>query len=411
MRVEKAQVVITGAGPSGAVAAGILRKSGREVLILEKETFPRFVIGESLLPHSMTFIEEAGMLQDVVEAGFQYKNGASFCWGGKITEFDFRDKLGKGWGSTYQVQRSRFDKVLADAAERMGTTIRYRHEVTAVDFSGKPLITVKSPEGETYQIEAEFVLDASGFARLLPRLLELERPSSLPLREAIFTHVEDKIPPRGPFDRNKIRITVHPKHIDIWYWLIPFSDGRSSLGVVGEPKLLEMHSGTFAERLKAFVADDPTLGSLLKDAVWDTPVRNLVGYSANVSALCGKGWALLGNAGEFLDPVFSSGVTIAFASASMAARVLDRQLSGEAVDWEKAYAEPLKEGVEAFRVFVEAWYRGSFQKIIYHPTQPPEIRRAICAILAGYAWDKQNPYVAEPKRRLKALEDFVAAGP
>ena len=409
MRVEKAQVVITGAGPSGAVAAGLLRKAGHEVLIIEKEAFPRFVIGESLLPHSMTFIEEAGMLQDVIEAGFQYKNGASFCWGGKITEFDFRDKFSPGWGSTYQVQRSRFDKVLADAAERMGTTIRYRHEVTAVDFSGEPTLTVKSPEGETYQIKADFVLDASGFSRLLPRLLNLERPSGLPVREAIFTHVEDKIPPRGgAFDRNKIRITVHPKHVDIWFWLIPFSDGRSSLGVVGEPKLLEEHKGTFAERLQAFVKDDPTLSTLLKDAVWDTPVRNLIGYSANVSSLCGPGWALLGNAGEFLDPVFSSGVTIAFASASMAAKVLDRQLKGEKLDWQKEYAEPLKEGVDAFRVFVEAWYAGTFQKIIFHPVQPPEVRRAVCSILAGFAWDKKNPYVAEPKRRLKVLEEFCA---
>lgn len=409
MRVEKAQVVITGAGPSGAVAAGLLRKAGREVLIIEKEAFPRFVIGESLLPHSMTFIEEAGMLQDVVEAGFQYKNGASFCWNGKITEFDFRDKLSPGWGSTYQVQRSRFDKVLADAAERMGTTIRYGHAVTAVNFSVQPTLTVKAPDGEMYQIKADFVLDASGFSRLLPRLLNLERPSMLPVREAIFTHVEDKIPPRGgAFDRNKIRITVHPKHVDIWYWLIPFSDGRSSLGVVGEPKLLEQHQGTFAERLQAFVRDDPTLGPLLEGAVWDTPVRNLMGYSANVSALCGPGWALLGNAGEFLDPVFSSGVTIAFASASMAAKALNRQLEGENVDWDKEYAEPLKEGVDAFRVFVEAWYRGTFQKIIYHPVQPPEVRRAICSILAGYAWDKKNPYVAEPNRRLRVLEEFCA---
>lgn len=409
MRVEKAQVVITGAGPSGAVAAGLLRKAGREVVIIEKETFPRFVIGESLLPHCMTFIEEAGMLQDVVEAGFQYKNGASFCWDGKLSEFDFRDKLSPGWGSTYQVQRSRFDKVLADAAQRMGTDIRYRHEVTAVDFSGEPTVTVKSPEGEVYQIKTEFVLDASGFARLLPRLLDLERPSMLPMREAIFTHVEDRIPAKGgAFDRNKIRITVHPKNVDIWFWLIPFSDGRSSLGVVGEPRLLEQHRGTFAERLQAFVKDDPTLSALLQNAVWDTPVRNLLGYSANVSALCGKGWALLGNAGEFLDPVFSSGVTIALASASLAAKALDRQLKGEKVDWDQVYAEPLKEGVDAFRVFVEAWYRGSFQKIIFHPVQPPEVRRAICSILAGYAWDKKNPYVAEPVRRVKVLEEFCA---
>lgn len=409
MRVERAQVVITGAGPSGAVAAGILRKAGHEVLILEKETFPRFSIGESLLPHSMTYIEEAGMLQDIVEAGFQYKNGASFCWEGRISEFDFRDKFTQGWGSTYQVQRAKFDQVLANAAERMGTTIRYRHEVTAVDVNGpEPVVTVKSPEGEMYQVKTNFVLDASGFGRLLPRLLDLERPSTFPVREAIFTHVEDRIPAKSSFDRNKIRITVHPKHIDVWFWLIPFSDGRSSLGVVGESKYFEAYPGTLDDKLKAIVKEDPTLGGLLKDAGWDTPVRNLKGYSANVSTTSGNGFALLGNAGEFLDPVFSSGVTIAFTSASLAAKCLSRQLKGEKVDWKTEYSEPLREGVDAFRVFVEAWYAGTFQKIIFHPKQQPEIRRMICSILAGYAWDRKNPYVAEPVRRLKVLEEVVS---
>jgi hypothetical protein len=406
MRVERAEVVITGAGPSGAVAAGMLRRAGHEVLILEKETFPRFSIGESLLPHSMTFLEEAGMLQDVVEAGFQYKNGASFCWDGRISEFDFRDKFTSGWGSTYQVQRARFDQVLANAAERMGATIRYRHEVTAVDVSAEPVITVRSPDGEDYQVKTNCVLDASGFGRLLPRLLALERPSSFPVREALFTHVEDRIPSRSTFDRNKIRITVHPRHVDVWFWLIPFSDGRCSLGVVGESRYFERLPGSHEDKLKAIVKEDPTLGGLLADAVWDTPVRNLKGYSANVSSTSGPGFALLGNSGEFLDPVFSSGVTIAFMSASLAARCLTRQLKGEAVDWRTEYSEPLREGVDAFRVFVEAWYAGTFQKIIFHPAQQPEIRRMICSILAGYAWDKKNPYVAEPRRRLKVLEEI-----
>lgn len=217
MSTEQADVVITGAGPSGSIAAGILRKHGHRVLVLEKETFPRFSIGESLLPQTMAYIEEAGMLQDVVEAGFQFKCGASFSWRGQTTEFDFRDKFTQGWGTTYQVQRARFDSVLANAASRMGADIRYRHEVMSVDVSATPTLTVRSDTGQTYQVQTQVILDASGFARLLPRLLDLERPSAFPVRQAFFTHVEDRIPVKSSFDRNKIRVAVHPEHQDVWY--------------------------------------------------------------------------------------------------------------------------------------------------------------------------------------------------
>ena len=287
MRTEQAGVVITGAGPSGAVAAALLRQRGHAVVVLERETFPRFSIGESLLPQSMAYLEEAGMLRDVVEAGFQFKNGASFTRGALRTDFDFREKFTPGWGTTYQVQRARFDQVLADAAQRMGADLRYRHEVTAVDVSGPPRLTVRSEAGETYAIEAQLLLDASGFARLLPRLLDLERPSQFPVRQAYFTHLEDRIPQGSGFDRNKIRIAVHPDHQDVWYWVIPFSDGRCSVGVVAEPRFLEAYPGNEATRLRTLVDEDPNLHDLLGRAVWDTPVRSLKGYSANVKHLFG----------------------------------------------------------------------------------------------------------------------------
>jgi flavin-dependent dehydrogenase len=408
MRIEQAEVVITGAGPSGAIAAGLLRKQGHQVLVLERETFPRFSIGESLLPQTMTYIEEAGMLKDVVEAGFQFKNGASFTRGDRYTEFDFREKFSEGWGTTYQVQRGKFDKVLADAAQRMGADVRYRHEVTAVDVSGAPKLTVKSDSGELYEVHAKLILDASGFARLLPRLLDLERPSAFPVRQAFFTHIEDHIPMGKGFDRNKIRVAVHPDHQNVWYWVIPFSDGRCSLGVVAEAAFLDTYAGDEAAKLKTLVNEDPNLRMLLANAVWDTPVRTLRGYSSNVKQLCGPGYALLGNAGEFLDPVFSSGVTIAMTSSSLAAKAAHKQLTGQTVDWEAEFAVPLRKGVDSFRAFVEAWYAGSFQKIIFHPAPQPDIRKMICSILAGYAWDTKNPYVAEPKRRLHVLEQVCA---
>ena len=409
--VEKTEVLIIGAGPAGSVAAAMLRQRGRQVLMLEKQAFPRFSIGESLLPQSMEYIEAAGLLQDVVQAGFQYKNGAAFVHGDKRTGFDFRDKFSAGWGTTYQVQRANFDDVLARGAERMGTTLRFGDEVIAVEPGENPAVQVRRPDGSEYRIEASFILDASGFARLLPRLLQLESPSNFPVRGAIFCHVRDHIPADAEFDRNKILITTHPQHIDVWYWTIPFSNGCCSLGVVAEPSFFERYPGEDLDKLKAIVAEDPNLSRLLVNAEWAVlPVRRITGYSSNVSSLWGPGYALLGNAGEFLDPVFSSGVTIAFKSAQLAADCLEKRFSGQVVDWEAEFAIPLRAGVKTFRRFVEAWYAGGFQKIIYHQQQQPEVRRMVCSILAGYAWDSKNPYVDDPSgRRLRVLEELCSA--
>ncbi|AZG15501.1 NAD(P)/FAD-dependent oxidoreductase [Cupriavidus pauculus] len=409
MKKEQVDVLIVGAGPAGSVAAGLLRKRGIGVLVIEKEQFPRFSIGESLLPQSMAYIEEAGMLQAVVEAGFQHKNGAAFSHAGRHTAFDFRDKFSPGWGTTYQVQRADFDNVLIREAEKQGAEVRFRHVVEAVDVNGaQPLVTVRAPDGESYLVEPRFLLDASGFGRILPRLLQLESPSNFPVRAAIFTHVEDRVPV-GAFDRNKILISVHPEHTDVWYWTIPFSNGRCSQGVVAEKSFLDRYPGDEMARLKTLVFEEPGLAGLLGNANWDTPARQIVGYSANVRSLWGKGYALLGNAGEFLDPVFSSGVTIAFKSASLAAACVARQLAGEQVDWDADFARPLKGGVDCFRTYVEGWYDGTFQKVIFYPDSTPEIRQMISSILAGYAWDRDNPYVAESKRRLKVLEQLCTA--
>lgn len=405
MRTERVDVLIIGAGPAGTVAASLLRQAGRQVLVLEREQFPRFSIGESLLPQSMEFIERAGMLRDVVEAGFQYKNGASFVWGEQETSFDFREKFSPGWATTYQVQRAEFDHVLARAAARAGAEIRFRHEVLAAQPGSPAHVDARGPDGEPYRVEARVMLDASGFGRVLPRLLGLDRPSRFPSRSALFTHVVDGIAPCR-FDRNKIRITVHPQQVDVWYWLIPFSCGRSSLGVVARSAVIDAGGGSADERLRRLVGQDPSLAGLLADAEWDTPVRQISGYANDVSSLHGPGFALLGNAGEFLDPVFSSGVTIAFASSALAVGCALRELDGETVDWEADYAQPLRSGVDTFRCFVEAWYAGTFQKIIFYPKQQEDIRRMICSILAGYAWDRTNPYVADTRRRLAVLEQL-----
>ncbi|KNH46883.1 tryptophan 7-halogenase [Pseudomonas lini] len=411
VEMERRQVLVIGAGPSGAIAAALLKRKGHDVLMIERQHFPRFSIGESLLSHCLDFVEEAGMLEAVNAAGFQRKNGAAFAWGDQYSAFDFGDTFTNGKPTTFQVQRADFDKLLADQAALQGVDVRYGEAIVSADFSlAKPQLDVLREDGSQYRVEADFVLDASGYGRVLPRLLDLEAPSNFPVRQAVFTHVEDCID-NPAFDREKILITTHPTQRDIWFWTIPFSNGRCSVGVVAAAEHFEGRTENLDDCLRGFIAETPSLAGVLNNAVWDTPARTIGGYSANVKTLHGQGFALLGNAAEFLDPVFSSGVTIAMRSASMAAGVLHRQLQGESVNWQTEFAEPLKRGVDTFRCYVEGWYAGTFQDVIFYQGGTAEIRRMISSILAGYAWDERNPFVSEPKRRLRMISDLCAQDP
>ena len=403
-------VLIIGAGPAGAMAAAFLVRKGYKVLVLERQRFPRFSIGESMLPASMEFIEKAGMMEAVMAASFQYKDGAVFHLNGMRHEFKFPLKFSPGPGFTFEVPRDEFDKILIDEAERQGADVRYEVEITAVDVSGPtPVVTARTLDGRTETHRPRFLLDASGFGRTLPRLLDLEQPSNFPVRGALFTQVYDNIP-SGAFDRQKILVVIHPQRRDVWFWVIPFSNGRVSMGCVADAEFHGQYQGTPEERLWKIVNEVDTLRDLLQHAKPANPVGELRGYAANVKSLHGRGWALLGNAAEFLDPVFSSGVCIAMKSADLAAEILDRQFKGQAVDWNKEFAEPLKIGVETFRGFVEHWYDGGLADIFFHPRKNEKIQRMICSVLAGYGWDLNNPYVGVGKRRLTALVEACRGG-
>jgi len=407
-QVQQADVVIIGAGPSGAVAASLLVKKGWHVVVLEQQTFPRFSIGESLLPQCMSFLAEAGIEQAVLaqaqSLGFQFKNGAAFQRRGDHTTIDFTEKFSEGPGTTFQVKRADFDKCLADGAMQQGAEIRYKHSVLAfTDCEDGALLDVMDENQQGYQIKGRFVLDASGFGRVLPRLLDLESASNFPVRWAFFSHFKDNISDTQ-FDREKILINVHPEHKDIWYWLIPFSDGTASIGVVGKPEQLEDKQPLAG--LNEFIEQDSYLSGLLANREAIGEARAIKGYSANVSSLYGEHFALLGNAGEFLDPVFSSGVTIALKSASLVAPLVDSYLRGEQVDFKNDYSEPLQQGVNCFRTYVSAWYDGSFQDVIFYSEKNQQVREMISAILAGYAWDLQNPFVKQSNKRLNTLVEL-----
>lgn len=401
---EEVDVAIIGGGPAGTSAAALLNKQGWRTVVIESETFPRFVIGESLLARCMDLLDEAGMLEAVKARDYLVKRGALFVRGDARADIDFADQFTKGWTWTWQVPRGDFDVTLANSAVDQGVPLFYNHRVTAMTPGPTPSVTVQTPTGESRTVRARHVIDASGYGRVLPRLLGLDRPSSLVERKSLFAHVRGDRRPVGPLE-NRIWIVMHPK--GAWIWMIPFSDGITSVGFVAEPSFYENWSGTDEEVFRAALAEDPNTGDRLAEMELVFEPKVIRGYSASVSQFWGPGFTLVGNTTEFLDPVFSSGVTLALESANKAAKLTDRQLRGEAVDWDAEYTAYMARGVETFRAFVLGWYDGDFPALLFAQRQEPLLRKQITSVLAGYVWDLENPFVREPERRLKQVARIV----
>lgn len=405
MNMEQIDVLVIGAGPAGTVAASIINKAGFKVKIVEKQKFPRFVIGESLLPRCMEASEEAGFLEAVKARGFQEKFGAKFVKNGITCDYLFADQYTPGWNWTWQVPRAEFDKILADTVQEMGVELCYETAVIGIEFNGSDSITtIEDAAGNKSLIAARYIVDGSGYGRVIPKLLNLGKPSSLAPRKALFAHTIDS---KRSMDDEPNRITIIVHAYGIWVWVIPFSNGVTSLGFVGEHGFFDRTKGTEEEQLRSLIASEPYLSERFKDVEFVFEPRVLESWSSTTEKFYGDGFVLTGNVTEFLDPVFSSGVTLATVSSQLAANLVIRKLKGEPVNWEKEYTEPMMQGVNTFRSYVMAWYEGTLDTIFFADNQVPGIKSMICSVLAGYVWDTTNPYVKDHTTALHKLAHII----
>jgi len=396
------EVLVIGAGPAGSVASAMLARAGRKVLCLEAGTFPRFQIGESLLPRCNDILQEAGLYEAVVSRNFMEKPAALFLDGPARERFSFAEMFPGQAPSALQVVRSDFDQTLATAARKHGADIRFQQRVDAIDFDANGSIAdvTHVETGEKYRVHARMVLDCSGYGRVLPKLLQLESKPTLGPKCAVFNHFEGDVRPKGSLEGD-IWITVHPK--GPWFWIIPFSNGRTSVGVVGERSVIDAAGQNDAARLAELMRTDPNVALRLATAEPTMKTGRLEGWSASVSRFHGPGWAVCGNASEFLDPVFSSGVTLALESASRAAKLAHRQLGGEKVDWDAEYTKVMSRAVGVFKIFVMSWYSGALQKVLLHQKKDSLIKRSITAVLGGYVLDEANPFVRDGQGMIDAI--------
>jgi len=230
-------VVVIGAGPAGSIASMKLLSEGLSVMVLEKATFPRFVIGESLLPHCMDYLNDLDLIDLLNEEGFQIKTGATFINEGKYCQFLFNDKHTKGWDTTWQVQREKFDHVLIKEAEKRGADVRYRVAVCGFENDNDSrVITFKKENGLKVSIRSKFVVDASGYGRVLPRLLNLIGTTHSTPRSGAYCRFKDS---KRPKEINNNIIQVSFDDNKSWAWVIPFSDGTVSLGLIGSTESVD----------------------------------------------------------------------------------------------------------------------------------------------------------------------------
>ncbi|MCO7721862.1 tryptophan 7-halogenase [Myroides odoratimimus] len=407
MLIENVDVLVIGAGPSGSVAASYLHKMGISVKVVEKTKFPRIVVGESLIPRVMDHFAEADLFPSLDSMGFQKKPGARFIRGKEICIFDFSDKFSEGWDWTWQIPRADFDLAIANEMIKKGVDLEFESEVTHIEFKGTDSITtVIDKNKQEKQIHAKFLIDASGYGRVLPRLLKLDAASKLSPHSAIFSHIRDVRRPEGV---EGTQISFDILETKVWLWVIPFSNGNTSVGIVGPTDFIESLSNN--NSTKEALEKAITLSDFYIKRFGDLPFEfdpiKLANYSISVQKMFDDGYVLTGNSTEFLDPVFSSGVCFATESGMLAAKLAIRQIKGEKVDWQAEYSDHMNKGIDVFTTYIQEWYTGNLQELFFHQPENPDVKRKICSVLAGYIWDDQNPFVKKHNSVIRNMAHLI----
>lgn len=371
-------VAVIGGGPAGATAAALLAQHGRRVVLLERDRFPRFHIGESLLPYSLTAFDRLGIRERLEQTAVIKHGGevATGC-GTRSVKFYFRDGFRLQHHRSYQVERADFDAMLLNRARENGAAIREGCAVQSVGMAEDRVI-LQTDSGE---ITAAYVVDASGRQSLVGRA-HGARKTYAHLQKLSF-HAHYRGVQRDAGDDAGLTRLVRTE--SSWFWLIPLDADRTSIGAVIDSAEFKARALTPEAALEQAVAGTPLMRERMAGAERIGPVHAAGDYSFRHRHLAGPRWLLAGDAAGFIDPIFSTGVFLAVHSGEQCADMLHEVLTHPARRRRlfKNYERGLHRLMNMYLRFVTAWYRPEFIDVFTNPNQRFQLASAVNSVLAG----------------------------
>lgn len=368
-------VIVIGGGPAGSTAATLLAQQRFSVTLLERERFPRFQIGESLLPYNNDLFERLGVTDQLETGDFFPKYGAYFVTGDGAVEYSFRfdKRLADPYRKSFQVKRAEFDHLLLKNAAKHGVEVREETPVTSVDLSDPNKVVVNG------NLEARFVIDASGHGAVVGSRVGDKSAIAQLKKIAFFAHYRGVSRAEGRDGGSTVIVVLR----NAWFWLIPVTADVMSVGLVVDREHFLRCGLEPEELLERTIRATPWVAERMKDAERITQIYARKDFSFRMKKMVGPNYALIGDAAGFIDPIFSTGVFMAMKSADFASAAVASKLREGSMAKLETYERDMGRGLDRYLKFIEHFYRREFLEVFLQPSERFGLLNAIVGVLAG----------------------------